>query len=69
MVALRATPRGQADAAKAESRDGHMERVGPHCGGSLVRGVVAQGARAGRAFLGCANYPKTRCGFILNVEE
>lgn len=41
----------------------------PLCGGSLVRRTAKHGERAGKAFLGCENYSKTRCRFVLNLEE
>lgn len=42
--------------------------VCPQCGGALVRRIAKAGARAGKPFLGCANYRKTGCRYGWNLE-
>ena len=37
----------------------------PFCGGKLVLRTARKGARTGKQFYGCSNYPK--CGYIRNV--
>ncbi|MHB1323331.1 MAG: nuclease-related domain-containing protein [Coriobacteriia bacterium] len=41
----------------------------PLCGTKLVRKMAKHGPRAGKPFLGCANYPKTGCRYGFNLEE
>ncbi|MHB1342704.1 MAG: nuclease-related domain-containing protein [Thermoleophilia bacterium] len=41
----------------------------PLCGGKLVRRVAKHGERAGKPFLGCENYARTKCRFGWNLEE
>lgn len=39
----------------------------PLCGGQLVRKLAKRGERAGKPFLGCANYSKTGCKYGFNL--
>jgi restriction system protein len=45
--------------ASLEERYG-SETTCPKCGGELVKRVAKRGSKAGRAFFGCAGYPKCR---------
>lgn len=41
----------------------------PRCGGGLVERTARTGARAGKRFLGCANFRATGCKYLINLEE
>lgn len=46
--------------------------VCPKCGGKLIRRTAGRGVRAGKPFLGCANFRKgasDSCGYIFNLED
>ena len=43
------------------------ERVCPRCGGKLIMRIASKGARKGKSFLGCSNYPK--CRYIENIPD
>jgi len=42
--------------------------VCPLCGAALVRRTARHGERAGKPFLGCANYRKTGCKYGFNLD-
>lgn len=41
----------------------------PNCGGVLVERIARKGPRAGKRFLGCANYQSKGCKFLVNLED
>ena len=43
--------------------------VCPLCGAPLVKRKARRGDRAGKSFLGCSAYGKTKCKFGFNLEE
>lgn len=59
----------QAEAETAAPEVSAVPEVCPRCGGALVRKVARYGERAGKPFLGCANYTKTGCRYGFNFEE
>lgn len=48
--------------------DAATPAVCPRCGAPLVRHIATQGARAGKAFLGCSNYRQTTCRYIFELD-
>lgn len=53
----------------AREPGGALPSVCPKCGAAVVRRVAGKGPRAGKAFLGCSAWSKTRCDFTLNLDE
>ncbi|MHB9004185.1 MAG: nuclease-related domain-containing protein [Coriobacteriia bacterium] len=46
-----------------------LPQVCPLCSGQLVRRKASRGPRAGKYFLGCANYRTSRCRYVLNLDD
>jgi len=54
---------------RATAEELPIPSVCPKCGGALVRRTAKKGDRKGKAFLGCANFVKQNCRFIVNLGE